>query len=110
MHRGGVIVANHCPISKQSWNITESLVSSRMKSFLSESCVLNSHQSGFRFNHSTTSAVTLVLNDLIIRLDNKNHCAAVFIDLVKAFDTADHSLFIDGLFTIGFERDACEWF
>ena len=80
-------------------NILESLVNSQLKSFLSEYSILSS-------NHSTRSAVTLVLNDLITSFDNRKYCAAIFIDLAKASDTVDHSLLVDRLLTTGYDKDA----
>jgi len=52
--------------------------------------VLSDFQSGFRKGHSTTSAAFKVLIDFVESMDNKQHCAALFIDLSKAFDTVDH--------------------
>lgn len=37
-------------------------------------------------DHSTTTATTLVTNDLIISLDKRQYCEAFFVDLTKAFD------------------------
>lgn len=57
--------------------------------------MVNVHQSGFRPGHSTVSAATLVL-DVLNCLDHKNHCAALFIDLSKDFDT-DHYIIMQRL-------------
>ena len=54
-------------------------------------CIVNVHQSGFRPGHSTISAASLVINDVVNCMDKKQNCAALFIDLAKAFD---HSLLI----------------
>ena len=72
----------------------ESLVSSQLKLFISDYSLLNPFQSGFRAHHSTISAITLVTNDILSALDRRYHCAALFIDLSKAFDTVDHYLFL----------------
>ena len=88
----------------------ESLVNNQLKSFLSAYSVLSSHQSGFRTNHSTISAITSVTNHIISALDKKQHCAAVFVDLSKAFDTVDHDILLSKLFNIGLSESACAWF
>lgn len=46
-------------------------------------------------------AALKVINDVIEALDNKQHCAALFIDLSKAFDTVDHTLAKQRLVPVG---------
>ena len=55
-------------------------------------------QSGFRQGHSTISVAISVSNDIITALDDKKKsCAALFIDLSKAFDSVDHGLLLQRL-------------
>ena len=42
-------------------------------------------------------------------IDRKKHCAAIFIDLSKAFDTVDHTLLLRNLQKIGFDTNALKW-
>jgi hypothetical protein len=37
-------------------------------------------------------------------------CAALFVDLSKAFDTVDHDILLNKLSSIGLSSDACSWF
>ena len=101
---------NYRPISKLSVvaKIMESLVNDQLKEFLSESGQLNSVQSGFRSGHSTITAASKVLNDIIQGLDNNKHCAAF--DLSKAFDTVDHTILINRLHNIGLCVNSVRWF
>ena len=103
---------NYRPISKLSClsKILESLINSQLKSFLSLSSFLSPSQSGFRARHSTISAASLVVNDVIAALDNKQHCAALFVDLSKAFDTVDHHLLLNKLSLMGFDHMSLQWF
>ena len=103
---------NYRPISKLSClaKILETLVNNQLKVFLNSFPILSPHQSGFRAKHSTVSATSLVLNDIVSALDKKLFCAALFIDLSKAFDTVDHILLLQRLSYIGFNSDACRWF
>ena len=103
---------NYRPISKLSClsKILESFINIQLKSFLSLSSFLSPSQSGFRARHSTISAASLVVNDVIAALDNKQHCAALFVDLSKAFDTVDHHLLLHKLSLIGFDHMSLEWF
>ena len=82
LHKGGDIsdLNNYRPISKLSClsKILESLINSQLCSFLSSNCILSTYQSGFRPGHSTISAASLVVNDIVGSLDKKQHCAALF--------------------------------
>ncbi len=114
LHKGGEtdILNSYRPISKLSClaKILESLVNDQLKSFLSAHSILCTHQSGFTEKHRTITVATLVLNDVISALDNKKHCAALFIDLSEAFDTVDHTLLLKKLLNIGFDDVAFNWF
>lgn len=85
---------NYRPISRLSVlaEVFESLINDQLKQYLSVNNILQDYQSGFRMGHSTITAATLVSNDIITSLDSKKSCAALFIDLSKAFDLADHKL------------------
>ena len=72
--------------------------------------VLNPHQSGFRAGHSTITATTLVVSDIISGIDKQKHCAALFINLSKAFDTVDHTLLLQRVCGIGFDARTWKWF
>ena len=110
---GAAILNSYRPISKIlcTAKLLESLVSIQLKSFISTYCILRMHQSGFSERHSIITAATFVLNDIITALDRKKHCAALFIDLSKAFDTVDHTLFLKRLHSLHrFVDMAFKWF
>ena len=67
-------------------------------------------QSGFRAGHGCTSATLKVLNDIITAIDKRHYCAAVFIDLAKAFDSVNHHILIGRLNSLGFSNDCLAWF
>uniref|UniRef100_A0A8C7MH49 Reverse transcriptase domain-containing protein n=1 Tax=Oncorhynchus kisutch TaxID=8019 RepID=A0A8C7MH49_ONCKI len=67
-------------------------------------------QSGFRAGHGCTSATLKVLNDIITAIDKRQYCAAVFIDLAKAFDSVNHHILIGRLNRLGFSNDCHAWF
>uniref|UniRef100_A0A674F593 Reverse transcriptase domain-containing protein n=1 Tax=Salmo trutta TaxID=8032 RepID=A0A674F593_SALTR len=67
-------------------------------------------QSGFRAGHGCTSATLKVLNDIVTAIDKKHYCAAVFIDLAKAFDSVNHHILIGRLSSLGFSNDCVAWF
>ncbi len=47
-----------------------------------------------------------VLNDLLGSLDEKRHCACLFIDLTKACDTVDHEILLNRLSCVGLSDNA----
>ena len=114
LHKGGDSsnLDNYRPISRLPClaKILESLINKQLQSFLSENNLLSINQSGFRPKHSTTTATMLVVNDIANALDEGKHCAALFIDLSKAFDTVDHDILLSNLSFIGLGPDACRWF
>ncbi|KAI4830607.1 hypothetical protein KUCAC02_002226 [Chaenocephalus aceratus] len=112
--KGGeaTILNNYRPISKLSVlaKVLERLVSEQVKEFLCINDILSKHHSGFRKKHSTITATMKVVNDITSILDNKQSCAALFIDLSKAFDTVDHRILKQRLLSIGISSLAVGWF
>ena len=82
----------------------------QLQSSLTVNNTLSSNQSGFRPKHNTITATVRVVNDITNALDNRKYCAALFIELSKAFDTVDHAILLGKLSSIGLELDACRWF
>lgn len=103
---------NYRPISKLSvlGKVMETLVNEQLKEFLTINNILSNFQSGFRKKHSTTTAALKVVNDFIDFLDKKQHCAALFIDLSKAFDTVDHAILKQRLLSVGLSEQTVCWF
>ena len=70
-------------------------------------------QSGFRAGHGCTSATLKVLNYILTAINKKHYCAAIFIDLAKAFDSVNHHILIGRLGrldSLGFSKDCLAWF
>lgn len=51
-----------------------------------------------------------VLNDITSALDAKQHCAAIVINLAKAFDAVDHSILLHRLSSIRVSNNSLSWF
>ena len=75
-----------------------------------EFTILSGVQSGFRPGYGCVTATLKVLNDIISALNSKQYCAAIFIDLAKAFDTVNQSILADRLGSIGVSGHSLDWF
>ena len=66
--------------------------------FLNEHNILYQKQFGFQKKFSTAHAtIKPTIEDIEKSLDNKQSLCAIFIDLQKAFDTADHNILLNKL-------------
>ncbi len=105
-------INNYRPISNLSplAKILESLVSDQLKDFLCFNDILSCYQSGFRKSHSTVTAASKVVNDIVMALDSKQHCSSLFIDFSMAFNMVDHDVLMHRLANIGLSNSAIGWF
>ncbi len=71
--------------------------------------ILSHNQSGFRKQHSTTTAATRVINDITEALDKGHYSVSLFIDLSKAFNTVDFSILKTKLKQSGLSNDTISW-
>lgn len=71
--------------------------------------ITNSKHLYLNIQHSTISAVTLVVNDYFL-FDKREHCATVFIALTKAFYPVALCLLFHLLFDIQFDSALRRWF
>ncbi len=81
--------------------VMEKFMNKQLIGFLNANTILSQVQSGFRYSFSCTTAVVKVMNDIYALLETQQMCAAIFIDLAKAFDTVDHSILLSRLRSIG---------
>ena len=114
LHKGGdsLDVNNYRPISIISnvAKIFEKLIFRQLSKYINDFSLLTPNQSGFRPNHSTTTALTIFTNDIFSAQDNNRSTGAIFIDLTKAFDMVNHYILLDKLYAIGLSKSAVLWF
>ena len=73
--------------------LLEKCVYNRFYSFLVKNNVLSNCQYGFRRNHSTVHAVTDLKDKIISAITLNKYIIGIFMDLSKAFDIVDHTIF-----------------
>lgn len=89
-------IDNYRPISilPNISKIFEGILVNQIRTYLDTNSLLYTRQYGFRRHHSTSSCCTDFLNVVLMNLDQGMSCAAVYIDLSKAFDVIDHRLLL----------------
>ncbi len=90
--------------------LLERIIHHQVYNYLQEHKLLASQQFGFRTNLSTTIALAHFTEQILDNLDDRKITGAVSIDLRKAFDTVDHTIFLEKLRTIGFTSSVLDWF
>ena len=105
-------VNNYRPISVLPLisKIMERTVQVQLVSSLTTNNVLSEHQSGFRKQHSTQTAITYLTDFILERMDKQEMPGAVFIDLKKAFDLVDHKCLLHKLEHYGVRGSSYNWF
>lgn len=83
-------IANLSVLSK----LLERLVAQQLLDYLNAARLLPDLQSAYRAHHSTETAVTKVLADILLALDAGDITMLTLLDLSAAFDTVDHDILL----------------
>ena len=81
--------------------VIEKLLKEPIEDYLHKANIYNKTQFGFRKNHPTIDVLVYLTETIRCKLNKKDHIAAVFLDLSKAFDSIDHENLFAKLETMG---------
>ena len=86
---------NYRPISVMPIvaKVFERIIYNQLYGYLTQNDLISSHQSGFRSLHSTVTVLLHATDNWAFNIDIGNVNDVVFLDLKRAFDTVDHSIF-----------------
>lgn len=90
--------------------VLEKVVSLQLREFLSSHDILPELQSGFRPGHSCATALSKVVDDIILSMDQGNSSALILLDYSKAFDTINHNILLSILQYIGLSKPVLNFF
>ena len=114
LHKSGDVDStnNYRPISilPVVSKIIERAVHNHVYSYVTQNCILNVHQSGFRPKYSTETALVDMVDDWLLNINSGQMTGVAFIVLRKAFDTVNHEILIDKLRVIGVSSITLKWF
>ena len=101
---------NYRPISLLDTinKIYEKLLYKRFINFLNTKGLLFLFQFGFRQHHSTSLALTEIVDKIKQSIDNNGYTVGIFLDLCKAFDAVDHKTLLEKLPYYGIRGTALE--
>ena len=67
-------------------------MSTQLINYLTSNAIVDKYQSAYIPHRSTETALTLIINDIRISLDNKAPCYLVLLDLSSAFNNLDNTI------------------
>lgn len=90
--------------------VLEKIVANQLNKYLLSKSIIPSIQSGFRANHSTTTALLHVADDIFRANDRCHNTCLILLDFSKAFDTLDHQILCKKLKYFGIGDSALLFF
>ena len=90
--------------------VLERIIYNRLNEYFTNNNLLHENQFSFLINNSTEHATLQFTRDIAQYFDNDKFTLGIFIDLSKAFDTADHQILLNKLKHYGVNEKALAWF
>ena len=107
------LLCNSCrPISLllNIGKVMEKLMHQRLNFFLEQCNCSYSFQFGFKLNYSANSALMSIVQNAQMQLNNREFAACIFVELGKAFGTADCRILLQKLEHYGVRGISKKWF
>ena len=104
--------ANYRPVSNLPFisKLLEKVIASQLTNYLNANNMFPSHQSAYRKNHSTETALLRLLSDLTAAIESGKLALLALLDMSAAFDTVDHDILQQRLErTYGIRHTALKW-
>ena len=89
--------------------IMEKIAAKQMVEYLKGKNLLDTHQSAYKHNHSTLTALLNITDDIYDALEDTEITLLILLDYSKAFDCANHKLILAKLEKCGFHIDSLGW-
>lgn len=89
--------------------ILEKIVIRQIMTHVNAMNILPKLQSGFRKNHSTCTALTNLISDLIDAKDKGKYSSLIMLDYSKAFDSIHHEMLLAKMSYFGFSKEVVTW-
>ena len=70
--------------------ILEKIIYDRLKATIEEEKLISGRQYGFRNKHSTIEQMHRLINEILLAIEKKQYCIALFMDIEKVFDKVNH--------------------
>src|SRR6218665_2939995 len=88
------LLSNYRPISNLSFlsKLSERVVLSRLKGYLTSNNLLNPNQSAYTKHHSTETLLTSLYNKRVMAIGHQQVSCLCLLDISAAFDTIDHTI------------------
>lgn len=90
--------------------ILEKVVYNQVVRYCEDNAILPVKQSGFRKNHSTSTALLDVIDNILGAQDNGEGTILVLLDFSRAFECLDITALLSKLSYYGFSAEAVKWF